>query len=243
MAASGVVEHMRQERAALKVQTRWRCKTGQMAAHLRRRALADEAAEQNAAAAKLQARFRGNKARAALPDRILVYNHKKEMERLNAAALKVQCRWRIKQGKLFVHLKRQAKRERDREEYEAACMLQRSYRSKRARGTRQLLAQIKLARETKATLKIQCWYRGVTGRFSYHLKMQAKKIQDDLEREAACMLQRRWRGKASSQSRSPRGVGGVRTSPRPFRMLVSIGRRPASVGERRGDVGFPTRRA
>ena len=35
---------------------------------------------------------------------------------MNAAALKIQSRWRIKQGKMALHLKRQAKADRERED-------------------------------------------------------------------------------------------------------------------------------
>jgi hypothetical protein len=51
------------------------------------------------------------------------------------------------------------------------------------------------AERERAAIRIQAVYRGRKGRLSYHLKLQAKKVQDNIEAEnAALELQRVWRG-------------------------------------------------
>ncbi len=71
-----------------------------------------------------------------------------------AAALRIQCRWRIRSGKLALHLKKQAAKEENAE------------RDKRER----------------AALRIQCAWRRRQGTLAYHLKKQAKKDADRITR-------------------------------------------------------------
>ena len=47
-----------------------------------------------------------------------------------------------------------------------------------------------------AAIRVQAMWRGRKGRLSYHLKLQAKRIQDNIiEETAALKLQRLWRGR------------------------------------------------
>ena len=77
-------ERKKREQAALRVQTRWRCRKGQFAAHLRRRALEEQRAAEVKAATMLQSIFRAKLAQRDVEGRLA----------LERAALRVQRVWR-----------------------------------------------------------------------------------------------------------------------------------------------------
>ena len=96
--ASGHVQHMREERAALRVQCRWRAKNGGLAAHMIRQAKRDEAKEMDNAALLLQTRFRGHRAKRDLPMRLDRARYQCEQKKLNDAARRVQVRREEERG-------------------------------------------------------------------------------------------------------------------------------------------------
>ena len=82
-------------------------------------------------------------------------------------ALRIQCRWRIKQGGFALHLKKQA--------HKAAA------------------EQLEL--ETRMAIRVQCRWRIRSGGLALHLKRMAKRDADrlDLENRMALRIQCRWR--------------------------------------------------
>ena len=123
-------EQVQQESAALKIQYRWRLKRGQVTAHLKRCALREskkidphhrkelgegwfEVANPDPKTNKRYAFYYTNShtkqtswTKPAI--RFLAENAEEEK-----AALKIQCRWRIKKGGMALHLKRLARKEFD----------------------------------------------------------------------------------------------------------------------------------
>ena len=115
-----LVMNMRLERAALRVQCAWRKRQGGFAAHLLKVGREMERKERALAASRIQSRIRGKNARERAA--------KELHERRNRAALRVQCRWRCRQGGLAMHLKRQAHVQIERENREAALRIQGFFR-------------------------------------------------------------------------------------------------------------------
>merc|ERR1711991_1212285 len=86
---------------------------------------------------KIQGRFRIKAAKKDLASRRYAAQQKsKQSERLaleNRMALRIQCAWRGRKGRLATHLKMQARKAREREEREAALKIQTQFRGKQGR--------------------------------------------------------------------------------------------------------------
>ena len=154
--------------AALRVQCAWRCKQGRFALMLKRRAKEERDREERQAAVRLQNMQRSRLAKRELARRRAA---KEALERakLEAAALRVQCTWRCKQGRFALMLKRRAREERDREERHAAIRLQSLQRSRNARREahrrrkERAEAALRLQKENACALRIQTRYRAHKG--------------------------------------------------------------------------------
>ena len=129
-------EHAQREKAALKIQCRWRIKQGGMALHLKklalresknldhghRKAMGDDWFEVANSDPKTNAKFKvyylNQRTKATSwkkPVIVTAGDEKKSAERAEQekAALKIQCRWRIKKGGMALHLKKLARKEFD----------------------------------------------------------------------------------------------------------------------------------
>eukprot|EP00935_MAST-01C_sp_MAST-1C-sp1_P000115 g115.t1 len=147
---AGIREQVREESAALCIQTRFRGHQG--------RAFFAERQEQSAAALAIQKRYRGFQSKLVIEER-----------RRTRAAIKIQCAWRMRNGRLSYHLKLQAKKELDEERRAAAVQIQSMYRAQAGRAAASGLRE--QANEDEALSKEQ-----------------------DAEAESAVMIQARWRG-------------------------------------------------
>ena len=129
--------------------------------------------------------------------RLLAGQHRLE----ESAALRIQCRYRIRMGKFAVHLKRQAL-EAENAELEhlnaAALKIQLAWRRKKGQLVLHLKRQAKREweaerkREEAAALTIQLAWRRKKGQLVMHMKRRLKAEQDEMER-AAVMIQNAWR--------------------------------------------------
>merc|ERR1711918_124055 len=102
--------------AVLKIQAWYRGCTGRMGYHLKQRALAHQEEEYHAASRiqlwwhHMNSNFAANlKARAELQLRRDRKKEKEEMKKLEQAVIRVQSRWRMKQGRFAYHLKMRAR--------------------------------------------------------------------------------------------------------------------------------------
>lgn len=118
-------EEERLERAVLRIQAHWRRMKGRFSYHLKLQAQKEREKQMNEAAIKLQAMYRARSARL-LAERL---RHDAYMVRLNAATLRVQCAWRCRNGRLAVHLKRQAMVAQQQERFEASVVIQKFTRN------------------------------------------------------------------------------------------------------------------
>ena len=200
------VEHRRLEMAALRVQCAWRARSGRMAYHLKKQAKIQIerkkqkllqscnrfiAGEQHGSGLKntrnkrmQQKNTRALPQKAAKKDlarRYAAQQKSKQSERLaleNRMALRIQCAWRGRKGRLATHLKMQARKAREREEREAALKIQTQFRGKQGRMAFKQ-KQMDVA-EKKAQERIK----------------REKQEQEEME-GAATLIQGKWRGKMS----------------------------------------------
>jgi hypothetical protein len=195
-------------RACLRVQCAWRCKKGRFTLHLKKAARKELEKEEQEAASKMQSLFRGRNARrriaeqkeqanaaTAIQGRFRARAAKKTLAQKryqaeqgrkrseqraleNRMALRIQCAWRGKQGRLGSHLRAQAQKARDEEEAKAAQAIQARIRGRR---TRKSIQEADERRRKEAEAAIQ----------------QAKrdKAKASEEAQAAAMIQARFRGK------------------------------------------------
>jgi hypothetical protein len=153
------VAFLRLERCAIRIQCRWRIKQGGLALHLKRQHARAAATQQQIASITIQCcarQWRACKDRRA-----------KEHARLERAAVRIQCRWRIKQGGLAAHMMREHKKqERAYAEHVERC-----------------------------AIRIQCRWRIKQGGLALHLKRQAKRRTRDKAEwraEMATRIQHWW---------------------------------------------------
>ena len=145
-------QFVRLERAAIHYSCRWRIKRGGLAPPKRQHAR-DRRRRQSASTA-IQCCARQWFARKVL--------RAKEHARLERAAIRIQCRWRIKQGGLAVHMMRQQRRiEREHMEHLERC-----------------------------AIRIQCRWRIRQGGLALHMKRQARKRTRDKAAWRATMATR-----------------------------------------------------
>jgi hypothetical protein len=224
------VEHRKLERAALRVQCAWRAKNGRMAYHLKKQAkmqiereereaaeamqkmLREQAAlkrikeqeEEESAAKKIQGRFRVKAAKKDLASRRYQAQQRKlgaeQMALENRMALRIQCAWRGRKGRLSTHLKLQARKAREQEERQAALTIQTRFRGAQGRAAflekkatkaeklaRERAAQEKADREemNKAATKLQSSWRGHEARADVETRkaqMKARQLLEEKER-------------------------------------------------------------
>jgi len=101
------VELKRKIRAVLKLQCRWRCRNGQLAAHLLKQAKAERARDIIDSATLIQARWRGIKGR----DRCEMFWEQKEAHDAEDAAVIMQCLVRARQARDLLRRRRQEMKE------------------------------------------------------------------------------------------------------------------------------------
>ena len=206
-AARKKVEHARLVRACLRVQCAWRCKKGRFTLHLKRAAKKELEREEAEAASKMQSLFRGRNARRRIAQQkeeanaattiqgrfrsrmakktLAQKRYQAEQSRKRSEqraledrmALRIQCAWRGKQGRLGAHLRAQAQKARDEEEAKAAQAIQARIRG---RLTRKEIREADEKRRKEAEAAIQ----------------QAKrdKAKATEEAHAAQLIQARFRG-------------------------------------------------
>jgi hypothetical protein len=188
-------------RSAIKIQCRWRIRQGGLALHLKRQHAKQLEESEQQSALSIQCMTRQYFSRMIRDD--LEYN------RLVRAAIKIQCRWRIRQGGLALHLKKQARKHQEQHLQElerAAIRVQAAWRRKKGQFALHLKRQAQKRmtsqkdRQINAVNKIQHWWAVVTGTYSSKLALRAKrqhKIEAKLEREtmefAALRVQSMWR--------------------------------------------------
>eukprot|EP00948_MAST-09A_sp_MAST-9A-sp1_P002682 g2682.t1 len=189
------VQRQKEERAALRIQTRYRVRHGKLVLQLKRQAKKIRDEEERLAATRMQCLFRTNRSRMELANRKEA-KRKAEIERRNKAALRVQCQYRARRGRLAYHLKKQAKAIRDEEERIAAEKMQSSWRRQLAYRKR---AELEFERLTRAAIRVQARYRAHHGKLAYHLKKQAKKQREEEERLASTRVQALYRRRLAKQ--------------------------------------------
>ncbi|KAF0714066.1 Aste57867_4080 [Aphanomyces stellatus] len=182
---------VRRDRAALKIQSAWRGKTGRYAYHVKMRA--KKAREQQLllqrhdSAVRIQKVFRGYKCRLLCAHLDAERALRRRQEQQQRAALKIQALWRGFHGRLGVHLQKQARAAIEREEEAAATKIQclargmlarREVHRRRQKRRRDWL--LRREREDAAT-KIQSAMRGRMGR----KKAAAKKALYQTNAQAA----------------------------------------------------------
>ncbi|KAJ9470396.1 hypothetical protein DIPPA_01562 [Diplonema papillatum] len=149
----------------------------------------EAAVDENAAATKIQASFRGKKARQSVSP--LRQQLREEAE----AATKIQAVFRGKQARTSVSPIRQRKKA---EEDKAATKIQAVFRGKQARTSVSPIRQRKKAEEDQAATKIQATFRGKQARHT------AEKAKEEKEQaQAATRIQATFRGRRTRQSLSP----------------------------------------
>ena len=193
--------HLRLVRSAIKIQCRWRVRKGGLALHLKKQFARQQAAEEQNATISIQCMVRQWFARA-IRDEL-------EFKRLVRAAIRIQCRWRIKKGGLALHLKRQAKKhelEYQKELERAAIRVQAAWRRKKGQFALHLKRQAQKRMISQkdqrkiAARKVQHWWSVVTGSFAAKMKARAKmQLRRDAKAEheemefAALRVQACWR--------------------------------------------------
>ena len=161
----------RENKAALMIQCRWRIKQGGFALHLKKLAQAEQLEDERWAATLLQAVWRGMKGRL-LSDKAW---EAEEARQLEAAALRIQCRWRIKQGGVALHLKKAARREHEANMERAAIMLQNLWRNGCNLDIfRKVLRLHRHEKRVAAAIRVQCRWRIKKGGLALHMKRQVR---------------------------------------------------------------------
>jgi hypothetical protein len=203
MMLAAQAEHMRQaNKAAAHLQARWRGKVGRENYGLMKASLAAQKKLEDKSATKMQGQFRGRMARKELAHRkersrlrVVEEQHaathlqamargkmarrmaaRKRLEggAMEKAAVKLQCRWRARNGKFAANLLRQARAEM--EEDTAALKLQAAYRGKlgRLKARKLQMGQMESAEELiEAARLVQRAYRGHQGRSEFKNRQQS----------------------------------------------------------------------
>ena len=193
--------HLRLVRAAIKVQCRWRIRKGGLALHLKRQHARQLEDTKQASALTIQCAARQWFARSLRDDY--------EYEQLIRCAIRIQCRWRIRQGGYALHLKRAARKEEKayaKQLEQAAIRVQAAWRRKKGQFALHLKRQAQKhmmseeAHRLSAAQHIQHWWSVITGTYASKLiarsKRQGKKEAKELKklRElAALRMQSMWR--------------------------------------------------
>ena len=241
------VEQKRLLRACLRVQMAWRCKKGRFTLHLKRAAKAEldreeaeakelaarlmqeqtaarrlkEQEEEGNAATAIQGRFRQRIAKKNLSQRKAQAkeNARASEERAlrTRMALRIQCAWRGKQGRLGSHLRAQARKFREKEEADAARAIQSRLRGRQTRKSireaeetkrKEAERQIQLAasakaqsnEEERAASKMQSLFRGQQDRSKVDNLRAQKALREQEKHEqdiSAQKMQSAFRGKAA----------------------------------------------
>ena len=185
----------KRRQAVLKIQAWYRGCTGRMGYHLKQRALAHQEEEYHAASRiqlwwhHMNGNFAANlKARAELQLRRDRKKEKEEMKKLEQAVIRVQSRWRMKQGRFAYHLKMRARKAeiaRVKALEDAALRVQSAWRKKKGEWAKHMKMRAREADrlqkeyENRMALRIQMGWRRMKGNFAYHLKMQARKADEE----------------------------------------------------------------
>ena len=156
-----------------------------------------EQKEQAKAATAIQGRFRSRMAKKTLAQEVQAEQGVSEVNSVleSRMALRIQCAWRGKQGRLGAHLRAQAQKARDEEEAKAAQAIQARVRGARTRKSireaeekrrKEAEAAIqqakrdkaKAAEEARAASKIQARFRGKQARDEIDEMRAAKALED-----------------------------------------------------------------
>ena len=149
---------VRETHAALTLQCRWRCTSAGIAVDLKRNGQARVDYDKHMLVSRLQGFYRGKVARRGIPARRVVYQHRQEKKRREAAAFVVQrpaMQWLAIN---YVQEVREENRERNALRCTKAGTIQRFWRVVVAIEKRRVLVDIKARAYLKTGLVIQRWY-------------------------------------------------------------------------------------
>ncbi len=193
--------HARLVKCAIRIQCRWRIRQGGLALHLKRQHARDAERARQEGAVRIQCCARQWIARA---DRRWL-----EAERLERCAVRIQTRWRMRQGKLGLMLRKKARAQKEAELAElerCALLIQTRWRIRQGGLALQMRRQAqKHAQEherlrVRMAVRLQHWWAVVTGTYAAKLTLRAKRTAraeavreaDEMHR-AALRVQACWR--------------------------------------------------
>ena len=191
-------QHAIEDNAALRIQCRWRIKSGQFALHLKRQARDKKQFEEDRrtrAALRIQCAWRRRQGSLALHlKRQAKREAAEERERERKAAITIQLAWRRKKGQMVLHMKRRLKAEEE-EMRRAAIKIQNAWRRRDAKMMVKNMKKKMLEEEeemNQAAITIQLAWRRKKGQMVLHMKRRLKAEEEEMRR-AAIKIQNAWR--------------------------------------------------